>query len=173
MNILDKASLILQKPVCDHCLGRQFGQLMHGYSNDQRGKILRTIVAMSIDKEKNKHDLDISNFYNYKFHNLEEKQKKQQKCSVCDDLFKNLDKWVDRIVKSSKKYEFKKFLIGTRLSSELIQKEEELWERVGIDYCEPLKAEVNREIGKKLEKKLKAEGNPKNADYLFTANTKN
>ena len=167
MNILDKASLILQKPVCDHCLGRQFGQLMHGYSNDQRGKILRTIVAMSIDKEKNKHDLDISNFYNYKFHNLEEKQKKQQKCSVCDDLFKNLDKWVDRIVKSSKKYEFKKFLIGTRLSSELIQKEEELWERVGIDYCEPLKAEVNREIGKKLEKRIKAAGNPKNADINF------
>ena len=167
MNILEKATMILEKPVCDHCLGRQFAQLLHGYSNDQRGRMLRTMVAMTIDKEKTKYNVDISNFSDYKFHNLEEKSKKKQKCSVCNNLFDNLDKWIDKIQKVSKKYEFTKFLIGTRLSSELIQKEEELWESVGIDYCEPLKAEVNREIGKKLEKKIKAVGNPKNANINF------
>ena len=31
-----------------------------------------------------------------------------------------------------------------------------MWERVGIDYCEPLKAELNRELGKIVEKKTKA-----------------
>jgi tRNA pseudouridine synthase 10 len=167
MNLQEKAAKILQRPVCDHCLGRQFAQLLHGYSNDERGNFLRTLVAMSIDKSKEKPNVDLSNFHNFSFHNLEEKPKRQQKCSVCDDLFGNLDKWVEKLVKSSKKYEFKKFLIGTRLTSDLIQKEEELWEEVGIDYCEPLKAEVNREIGKLLENKVKAIGDPKNADINF------
>src|SRR3989344_3118458 len=104
MNLLEKAVMILQKPVCDHCLGRQFAQLLHGYSNDQRGRILRTIVAMSIDKEKGEYDVDISNFHDYKFHNLEEKPKKRQKCPVCNDLFDNLDKWIEKIAKASRKY---------------------------------------------------------------------
>jgi len=152
MNVLEKATKILEQPVCDHCLGRQFGQLLHGYSNSERGSLIRTTVAMSIDKEDYKGSVDKSNFSGIGFHNMEEKMPKQKECFVCKDFFKNLDKWVDKIKKASCGYEFRTFLVGTKLSFDFIKREEDLWERVGIDYCEPLKAEINREIGKRVEK---------------------
>jgi len=169
MEILKKAYKILNQPVCDHCLGRQFAQLLHGYSNEERGKIIRKAVAMSIDKEMDVTDMsrfDVSNFVNLKFHNLELAAKKKKKCFLCFDFFKNLDIWVDKIAKI-KKIQFKTFLIGTRLSFDLIRREEDLWEGVGIEYCEPLKAEINREIGKLVEKRLKLRCDLKNPDINF------
>lgn len=159
MNVLEKANKVLTQPVCDHCLGRQFGQLLSGYDNAQRGQALRSIVAMSIDKEKFTPLLDMSNFADYKFHNLEVKNLKRKKCEICDDLFLRLDELAEKAARKAMKYEFTTFLVGTKLSFDLIENEENLWERVGIDYCEPLKAEVNREVGKTLEKKLKAKFN--------------
>ncbi len=156
MNILEKASKVLAQPVCDHCLGRQFAQLLSGYDNAQRGMMLGSLVAMSVDKEKFTPLLDMSNFHDYKFHNLEIKPAKRKKCSICDDLFLRLGALAENAAKKARKYEFSTFLVGTKLSFDLIEKEENLWERVGIDYCEPLKAEVNREVGKILERKLKA-----------------
>ena len=166
MNILEKAHKILKQPVCDHCLGRQFGRLLSGYTNKERGSIIRLVAAMSIDKEQ-KPGLDMSNFSCYRFNILETKKEKEKKCSVCAGLFTQLDKWADKVVKASKKYEFNTFVIGTKLSHEILMKEEDLWERVGIDYCEPIKAEINREVGKLVEKKIKAVCNIKTPDIIF------
>lgn len=164
MNILEKAQKILMQPVCNACLGRQFGQLLSGYGNEERGRMLRTAVAMSIDNEKEKNNLDMSNFSDYKFHNLCASEAKPKKCSVCLGLLNRLDSYIEKIVKKTGDYEFRTFLVGTKLSHDLISREEELWERVGIDYCEPLKAETNREIGKLLEKRLRAKFDPKNPE---------
>ncbi len=180
MNLLDKVVKILEQPVCDHCLGRQFGQLLSGYDNAERGKMLRTLAAMSIDAEKAKTTMDISNFHDYKFHSLESAKVYDAKgvcqttekkvCSVCSGFFGNKDKWIKKIASKVGKYDFRTFLIGTKLSHEMASKEENLWERVGIDYCEPVKAEINREIGKAIEKGIKSAGkqtvkfDPKNPD---------
>ena len=59
MQIQEKAQRILQQPVCDRCLGRQFAQLLSGFTNEQRGHMLRTLVAMSVDKEHGGGDIDI------------------------------------------------------------------------------------------------------------------
>ena len=164
--ILPKALKVLERPVCDHCLGRQFAQLLSGYTNAERGAVLRTLAAMSIDNEKLDNDIkiDLSNFSGYKFHNLEAEKVREQKCSVCDDLFRNMEKIAERVISKVKKYQFRTFLMGTKLSSELTEKEESLWERAGIDYCEPIKAEINRELGKKIEKKAKMKFDLKRPD---------
>lgn len=167
MDILEKAKKILLQPVCDSCLGRQFAQLLSGYTNAERGKFIRTLVAMSVDKEKYDVDMDMSNFSGYKFHNLETKVSREVACSICNNIFSSLEKQANSIVRKSRKYEFSSFLIGTKLSLDLIKKEEELWERVGIDYCEPIKAEINRELGKLVEKETKAKFNPKNPEINF------
>lgn len=176
MQIVEKAEKILKQPVCDHCLGRQFAQMLHGYSNDKRGRIIRTKIAMSIDREKFKTDMDMSNFSGFKFHNLEIKQTggymKKKKCSLCNNIFENINKYADKIIRKSKNLDFRTFLVGTRLPFDLINREENLWERVGIDYCEPLKAEINREIGKIIEKKTKAGFDAKNPDVNFIINIK-
>lgn len=174
MNVLDKATKILKQPVCDNCLGRQFGQLLHGYNNKERGCLLRTMVAMSIDNEKEKNDVDMSNFGANIFHNLEIKDKTQnKKCSLCDGTFEHIDKFAEKAVKRAAKLEYKTFLVGTRLSSDLISREEDMWERVGIDYCEPLKAEINREVGKLIEKKGNVKFNPKTPDVNFIIDVEN
>lgn len=158
----------LSQPVCDHCLGRQFGQLLSGFTNDQRGRMLRTLTAMSVDVEDYRGDADFSNFIGYSFHNLELKEKIVPKeCSVCFGLFEDLSKWLGKIESKARKYEFSSFLVGTKMSSALIDAEENLWERVGIEYCEPLKAEINREVGKLVEKRFGGRFNPKNPDVAF------
>lgn len=174
MNIPEKTLKILQQPVCNHCLGRQFGKLLSGYGNEERGRMLRVMAAMSIDEENFRADAAMSNFSSVDFHNLVIKEKpKPVKCSVCGDIFSGLEKWADKIAKKSAKYSFHTFLVGTKLSSELIGREEDLWERVGIDYCEPLKAEINREVGKILEKKTGAKFDPKNPDMNFILGMEN
>ncbi|MFH0949114.1 MAG: tRNA pseudouridine(54/55) synthase Pus10 [Candidatus Aenigmatarchaeota archaeon] len=173
MNLFDKAKKILNQPVCDNCLGRQFAQLLHGYTNKQRGEMMRRLVAMGADREyKSMEDIGIegiewSNFAGMSFHNIDNekfpfvRKLKGKKCAICNDLFISLDKWVEKIKKKVNPYEFKTFVIGTKLSSELLDKEEELWERAGIDWCEPIKAEINREIGKILERQTGKKFNAK------------
>ncbi|MBI3190721.1 hypothetical protein HYZ41_03385, partial [archaeon] len=195
--IIEKAQKILTQPVCDNCLGRQFGQLLQGYTNKERGALLRTIVAMSVDRSKEEkkdddkskssnqdqfgakskekaHDLsntiDLSNFSDVKFHNLETGKTEKKTCSVCNGFFDGTEKWTRKIEKSCKKYSIKTFLIGTKLSFELIENEEALWEKAGIDYCEPIKAEINREIGKLIEKALKLKYNQKRPDANIILN---
>ncbi|MBI4174092.1 MAG: tRNA pseudouridine(54/55) synthase Pus10 [Candidatus Aenigmarchaeota archaeon] len=156
MQIQEKAHRILQQPVCDNCLGRQFAQLLSGLTNKERGRLLRTLIAMSADKEHYEGDIDLHNFHGFKFHKLEPKSAlERKKCHVCEGVFDNLDKLADKIAAAGKKIDFSTFLVGTKLSFDLISREENLWERVGIDYCEPLKAELNREIGKLVEKRTR------------------
>ncbi len=168
---LEKAMKILQQPVCDNCLGRQFGQLLSGFNNRERGSIIRAAAAMSMDRQDadTKH-IDLSNFHGHKFHNLESAVPQKRRCDVCNDTFENLDKWVAKIKKASQKYEFSTFLMGTKLSFELIEKEEALWERVGIDFCEPLKAELNRETGKRVEKAMGIKFSGKSPDANIIMN---
>ncbi len=172
--MLDTIAKILEKYTCNSCLGRSFAQLLSGYSNEERGKTLRTALAMEIDSGK-EFELEPSNFYGFKFRNNEEfakKIKQPGKCWVCNNLFENLDKIAVK-VKNKVKVEFKTFLVGSRPSKNLIEKEEELWEKVGIDWCEPLKAEINREIGKRLEKILKAKVDLKKPDIVILIDLEN
>ncbi len=158
MKIQQKLEKILQKPVCDNCLGRQFSKLLSGFSNEQRGKILRKYAAFLLDAGE--IDVDSSNFYDIKFYSRKIKPKKPKKCYLCGDLFPELKKKAKQIEKELKKYEYKTFLIGSRPKTNLLKKEEELWEKIGIDYCEPLRGEINRELGKLVEKLTK-----KHMDY--------
>ncbi|MFH1630952.1 MAG: tRNA pseudouridine(54/55) synthase Pus10, partial [Candidatus Aenigmatarchaeota archaeon] len=169
----EKACRVLGQPVCDHCLGRQFGQLLSGFTNAERGKALRMMVAMSIDREEKLSEkdrsIDLTNFYSPQFRKLKDAGENiETKCLVCGDIFKRLYPLVGKAVTASKKMEWRTFVVGTRLSNELLGAEEKLWERAGINYCEPIKAELNRELGKTIEKLCKnKEFDPKTHDIAF------
>lgn len=173
MSIREKTKEILkEKFVCNNCLGRGFGQLLTGITNEERGKILRNYLAMLIDSGE-KISVDYSNFYGIKFHNVKIKPKKPKKCSVCGNFFRKLKKKAKLILKEIKKYKFDTFLVGCKLSSELIRKEQELWEKIGIDWCESIKTEINRELGKEVFELTGKDMNRKKADItvLFDLNT--
>jgi len=114
-------------PICDHCLGRQFAKVSHGLSNEQRGDILKAALQAS------------------------GRELEAGKCWVCNGLFEKLEYWVSKALETLTDYEFDSFLVGTKVSGLLLENEELLWELVGAPYAEPLKAELNREVGKRLE----------------------
>jgi len=152
LRLLEKVVEILKDGyVCDRCLGRQFSQLLSGLSNEERGRILRHYLAMLIDSGL-EVKVNKTNFYGIKFHNRKVKVRKPKKCSVCLGIFDELKKKVKQIVRKLKKYEFETFLVGCKLTPELVEREEEIWNKAGIEWCESIKAEINRELGKEIEK---------------------
>lgn len=167
--MIDKAAKALDKPICDNCLGRQFAQLLTGYSNDQRGNAIRAEIAMKLDSGE-KLEADMSNFSDFRFRNKEVKSKPHEKCYYCNDFFQIIDETIKRIIKNVKDVEFDSFLVGTKISNQTLEREEELWEKMGINYCEPIRAEINREIGKKLEKILGKKADLKKPDISILIN---
>ena len=117
-------------PICDNCIGRQFAKISSGLSNAKRGQILKEVLRTK-----------------WKGEEIE-----QGKCWVCNDLFENLDGWVLKALDALREYEFDSFLVGTKVSGMLLENEELIWEIAGASYAEPLKAELNREIGKRIER---------------------
>jgi tRNA pseudouridine synthase 10 len=136
-------------------------------SNEERGKVLRYYLAMLIDSGE-KIDVDNSNFYGINFHSKKIETKKPKKCSICSDLFKEIKKKVKPIINKLKKYDYETFLVGCRLTPELEKKEQELWEKVGIEWCESIKNGINREIGIEIERTTKKEMDRKSPDIIIT-----
>ncbi|MFZ2071491.1 MAG: tRNA pseudouridine(54/55) synthase Pus10 [Halobacteriota archaeon] len=128
--IIEYAQKIVRQglgPICDHCLGRQFAKVSSGISNKNRGEILKEGLRT-------------------KGEGIEE-----GKCWLCNGLFDNLEVWVSKAVEALKEYEYGSFLVGTKVSGLIIENEELMWEMAGASYAEPLKAELNREVGKRIE----------------------
>ncbi|MCD6367461.1 MAG: tRNA pseudouridine(54/55) synthase Pus10 [Candidatus Aenigmarchaeota archaeon] len=172
-SVFYKAVKILsQGYVCNHCLGRQFAQLLSGYDNEERGRIIRNFLAFSIDSGE-KMKVDMSNFEEFNFRSKDVKKSGDKKtCVICNNVFDELETYVKEAEKKLKKIGFDTFLVGTKLPDDLIIKEEELWESIGIDWCEPLKSEINRIVGKELEKKLKKSVEFKYPDVVILINLK-
>jgi tRNA pseudouridine synthase 10 len=130
--------------VCDHCFGRQFAQLGHGFTNPQRAKAIRKGLVVKA---------------------------KSGKCSVCGGFFQDLEKLSARIVKDLKGLDFRSFVVGTSLDSKMIEREESLWESVGIEHCEHIRSEINRELGKLIEKATQKRMNRDNPDVTVLIRT--
>jgi tRNA pseudouridine synthase 10 len=157
--ILETASKILvEGPICDHCMGRLFAKLSTGLTNDQRGAAVKLALAMESDiaNKENSDDtllklLAPSSIFASRILALADAD---NKCWVCNGLFRHLDEWADRVTAALEEYEFDTFLIGTRPSGLLIENEEIYWAISKTRWSEPLKTEMNREVGKRVEARL-------------------
>ncbi|MEM3335685.1 MAG: tRNA pseudouridine(54/55) synthase Pus10, partial [Thermoplasmata archaeon] len=87
--------------ICDHCLGRIFANMGHGLTNIERGRSIRILYAME-------NGLNINDIY-------------PKRCSVCDDIFKKIEKFSEIALLSLKDYEFNTFLIGTKNNQEIVE----------------------------------------------------
>jgi len=111
--------------LCDNCLGRQFGKIGHEMTNEQRGRQIRQYL--NIPKYES------------------------ETCWLCKSLMSEIQKFSRIIMQSLKDYEYETFLVGSRISDNILEKEKKLWELT--NFGEPIKHELNREIGKIIEKK--------------------
>jgi tRNA pseudouridine synthase 10 len=146
---LELAGRALQRPLCNHCLGRLFASVSRGLSNDQRGALIRGSLVGAPQPPESRLE-----------------------CHLCKGLFDELEKFADLAEKASRGYEFTTFLVGTKIDAELVENEEAFWTDVGAKETESLKAEMNREIGKLLERKLGKMAEFANPEMVFLIDTR-
>jgi tRNA pseudouridine synthase 10 len=130
----DKTLTLAEKTVsayhlCDSCLGRLFRQIEKGSTNKQKG----TLIRNNLKQSKKTHAKD---------------------CWLCEGLTGEIDHFVDLISDALKEYEFDTFLIGSKIDEDIVEREKELWDFISSEDFEPIKMEINREVGKILEEKL-------------------
>src|SRR5512136_506721 len=92
--------------ICDHCLGRFFGKRSHALSNAERGRALRIAreIALNLPHEE-----------------------VEEGCWICQDVFREVDGWADRVVRALAYIEHRTFLIGTRVPLLSAESEEMVW----------------------------------------------
>lgn len=153
MRILETAiSALKDRYLCDNCLGRLFGDILSGYTNKERGSTIRMHIAMSLDSGEDV-SIDRSNLSGIKFRHAKIQTPEKKQCSICGDFFsEKIDelarKTAGKLIETG---EASKFTIGSVPTNEMKRSEEKLWEEVGVENVEPLKSEINREVGKRVQ----------------------
>ncbi|HTY91193.1 MAG TPA: tRNA pseudouridine(54/55) synthase Pus10 [Methanocella sp.] len=172
MTIIETAKCILKEgPVCDSCLGRQFGKLSTGLSNAQRGFAIKTEMSMqaAADGDRETQQLLAPAFPQAR--KVLSIEGQDEECWLCRGLFQNqenIQKWAGRCIESVSGYEYDTLLVGTKVPPIYSEKEEVIWAECGIANAEPLKAELNREVGKAVSLKTGKEVDFKRPDVVFT-----
>jgi len=164
LNIITKAEELIKitnNNICNHCLGRKFSNSIEASDNEERGKIIR-------DK------LNIANY------NLIEKNS-DQPCKICKNLLikVNTPKYKEYILKKVEdkinylELEYDSFLIGSKISKNILENDEKINELIQIEEGENIKKDINRIIGEFLEKHLKKEVNFENPQVVMVIDLRN
>ena len=128
--LLEKTGKILgYGEICDHCLGRFFGKRSFGITNEARGRGLRVAWALHMNVPYTEQG---------------------SSCWICNNGFQCIGKWAARAVEAVSDIEFSTFLVGTRVPPLIAESEEMVWSDLSLADPEPLKSEMNREVGKQI-----------------------
>ena len=144
---LEKCRAVASRILCPHCMGRLLAKVGRGLGNDERGRIIYK-------------ELGISNI------------PEPKDCTICRGLFSELDLFAKVALKKADGWEFKSYLIGTKVDPEIQEKEEALWAEMKFDTQEPIKVELNREIGKRVGALSGLEPDFKAPDITFVIDTR-
>ncbi|UCF13078.1 MAG: tRNA pseudouridine(54/55) synthase Pus10 [Thermoplasmatales archaeon] len=132
--------------ICDCCVGRLFRQIETGLTNKQKGRLIRNYIKY--DKKTIAKD-----------------------CWLCEGLLDEIEHFADLVSDVIKKYEFDTFLIGSKIDEDILDREKKLWDFIKSENVEPIKMEINREVGKILEKKLGKTVDFENPDIVAVIDT--
>ncbi|UAL07619.1 MAG: tRNA pseudouridine(54/55) synthase Pus10 [Candidatus Methanogranum gryphiswaldense] len=122
---LETARKLADLGLCDHCLGRMFGKIGTGMTNDMRGRMLRNAL------EEEGKAVPAPDF-----------------CPLCENVFDMMERFSDEVADKINSIESDNFLVGCRVEPDTLEKEKKIWEEYGIESGESIKTELNREIGK-------------------------
>lgn len=150
-DILEQVHQILAYgDICNHCLGRLFAKRSFGLTNEQRGSALRIAHALA---------------YNIPFGPYE-----KGTCWICNDLFDSIPAWAEKVSVALKDIDYATFVIGTRVPPMMAESEEMIWSDLSLENPEPLKSEMNREVGKAVSALIGKKGDPKNPEITAVLN---
>lgn len=173
-DILETAKRIVRLgPICDSCLGRQFAMLATGLTNAERGRSIKTVLAMQASAEGDISLLeDLAPSFQSARLKLGRKSEKDVRCTVClgEISPEMLDKWAERAAAALAGWEYSTLLVGTKVSGLLAENEELLLADGGSRHAEPFKSELNREVGKRLSAITGKEFDLKDPDMVVHLN---
>jgi len=176
MDILEKALTMLSKrPLCDHCLGRQFALLGYNIENKDRGKALKlslTLQASALYSAKDAEGvkrlkvLAVNGFSREAQDTLQHLKKRIPKkdqtktCFLCEGKFQLLDSLTHDALNAVANYEYTTFLVGIELPVAVEEREDEFKAAFDVSYGESIRHEFGRLLGKRI-----AELTDKTAEY--------
>jgi tRNA pseudouridine synthase 10 len=174
VEILETAKRIIALgPICDNCLGRQFAMLATGFANAERGRSIKTVLAMQASASGDKALLEAlaPSFLPARL-KLGRKDEEDETCTVClgEMRQETLEAWAKKAAASMQGLEYATHLVGTRMSGLLAENEELLLADGGSKYAEPFKSELNREVGKRLAAITGKQVDLKAPDVVFHLN---
>ncbi|RQH00320.1 tRNA pseudouridine(54/55) synthase Pus10 [Natrarchaeobius oligotrophus] len=128
----DARALLATGPVCDSCLGRPFADRSFGLTNAERGRALRTTVALADDED---FDPD-----------------EPADCWVCEGYCGTFDAVANAAIDALEGVEFSTYQVGSQVPPLVEENERLLREDAGLepDVGEAMKREVNREVGRRI-----------------------
>ncbi len=130
------------RALCDACLGRLFGKLGHGHTNEERGRAVREACQVPVGP-----------------------------CWICEGLALRYDALAHLVAKKLDPWEFDTFLVGSKVDPEMQAREEALWSELRLQSPEALKSEVNREVGKRVSDLVKKEASLEAPDIVAVVDT--
>ncbi len=169
-DILTLARSILEShPVCNRCLGRQFAWLSTDTSNEERGLSLKLTLSMMADNDikvgRRNSGLQLvallaDNGMFGPARTLSERNSielhPEKTCRLCsvdnESVFDRLGELAKRAEADTAGIEFSTFLVGSVPSPFLLEREDEIRSGLKIMHGETLKADLNRELGKHLQR---------------------
>jgi tRNA pseudouridine synthase 10 len=171
--IIEKSKEILSKyPLCDNCLGRQFGGLLKGITNKERGYAIKLVLALEghLDfikgNEENLKILAINGAFQ-PANKIIGLQIEDFKCYICENFMSRLEEYAKEIIKRISEYEYDTFLVGVRISGDVVEREDKIRSEFGIEFGESIRMECSREIGKIISKITNKSVNFKNPDIVI------
>ena len=187
MTIYDKVLEIYQKYyICTHCLGRIFALLGTSTTNLERGNSILLSFTMEnhrkyFSKNKNSEKTALNNL-----RILAEKAKfipaqkvlenegcdyskinSDEKCYLCNDIYLNLQIYVNKAKELVKNIEFNSILVGTSPDSKIINREDKFKAELNLLNSESFKSHFNRVVGKTITTELNKPAEFGNPDILF------
>jgi len=166
MEVPEKALRMLGKhPLCDHCLGRQFGLLGHSLENDERGKATKLTLVLSAHASalsKNKEAIGTlkllaTNGFSKTAGEVLRKLKKRvpkkdypKQCFLCEDKFTQVEDLAEKGLRLLSEYEYRNFLVGIELPVKVAEREDELKAEFEISHGESMRNEFGRLIGRTI-----------------------
>ncbi|MFX1518422.1 MAG: tRNA pseudouridine(54/55) synthase Pus10 [Promethearchaeota archaeon] len=158
--ICKKAIELLEShKLCNNCLGRQFATYGSDLTNKRRGFAIKSLLTMNAHRLEDVELLKIlaiHGAFKPAIKTLEkfgiELQIDDSKCFLCEELFTELPNYANETLQQLKAIDFNTFLVGSKISPLLLEREDELRARSHIDSGEACKSEINRELGKYIQK---------------------
>ncbi len=163
MGVADKARRILEEyPLCDRCLGRLFARLGYGWSNAERGDAIKRVLVMDLHEGIREGSGEaLAAFKRLAprigaqaaplYRTLTGEELSPEPCYICGGI---LDEFIARVSDKARAlldaYDISRYVVGVKASRDVVEREERIREEYGLSYGESIRAEIRREVGKRL-----------------------